>query len=117
MPGLFIAEGQAVSAEAEFDGVPKGSATHDFNLSTVTEAHFKETPAKLAVAAYGDDPPATTHAQTIKPACFDRPAMTASREVTRLFLRLHSNLPHRTIPADDVPEILLSLRLSFNKLF
>jgi hypothetical protein len=43
--------------------------------------------------------------------------MAASREVTRLFLRLHSNLPHRTVPADDVHRILLSLRLSFNKLF
>jgi hypothetical protein len=117
MPGLFIAEGEAVAAQTKFDGVAEGGATHDLNFSTVTEAHLKKPPAKLAIASNRDDPPATTHAQPIEPACFNRPAMAASREVTRLFLRLHSNLPHRTVPADDVHRILLSLRLSFNKLF
>jgi hypothetical protein len=85
VPGLFIAQGKVVAAEAELDWVTEWSAANDLNLGAVTEAHFEESAAEITVAAHREDKSAAADAELVQSAGIERTRVIASAEVARLF--------------------------------
>src|SRR5580658_6132963 len=83
VPGLFIAQGKVVAAEAELDWVTEWSAANDLNLGAVTEAHFEESAAEITVAAHREDKSAAADAELVQSAGIERTRVIASAEVAR----------------------------------
>jgi hypothetical protein len=65
MPGLLIAKGKVVAADAEFDGIAHGRAADYFDLGAIAKTHFEQAPAHLGVAANGKYMPATPDAELV----------------------------------------------------
>jgi hypothetical protein len=103
--GLLIAQREAISSQAEFDGIAQGRAADDFDLCSVTEAHFEQTAAQVRVAADGDDPAAATDAQAVQATGFDRAGMRTSGEVAR-FAEFGVHRPNPYFIGLNLPMIL-----------
>jgi hypothetical protein len=105
--GLFVAEGEAVTAKPEFNRIAKRCTTNDFDLRAVAESHLQKTTTQIGIAAHGNHGAATSNAQAIQSTRFKGTSVVATRSLT-------DGLGHEDSSPRDA-QILMSLRLSFNK--
>jgi hypothetical protein len=82
MPGLFFAEAQVISAEAEFNWIAHWCTSDDFNTGAIAEAHFKQTATKIRIAANANDAAVTSNPELVQGAGGRRTAVVATGEST-----------------------------------
>jgi hypothetical protein len=71
-----------VAAKAEFDRIAEGGSTDDFDVGTVTEAHFQQPATEFGVTTHGKDAAAATDAELVQPAGLGRAAVITRRKST-----------------------------------
>jgi hypothetical protein len=84
VPGLLVAQRQAVAAKPELDWIAQRRPADYLDVGAIAKSHLQEPAPKLDIAADVDNPPAATGAQAIQIARVDRPGMTAPGEVASL---------------------------------
>ncbi len=75
--GLLGSEGQAVSAEAELDGIAQRRPANHLDGDSVAEAHLKQSATDIGISGDGDDLSMAPDRQLVQ---------TARRRLTRLRL-------------------------------
>ena len=70
MSRLLFSQGQMIPAQTELNRIAQRRAADDLYVSTVAEAHFQQTPAKLYVAADGKDAASAADAELVEVARF-----------------------------------------------
>src|SRR5256885_12505474 len=68
VPGLLVAEAEAVPAQLELDRIPQRRAADHLHVRPVAETHLQQSSADFRIAADGDDAAAAADAKLIKVA-------------------------------------------------
>jgi hypothetical protein len=88
---LLIPQRQAVTPQAEFDGISERCSADYFDLGTIAEAHLEQTPFEFPVAANGHDLTGASDTQAVQLA--RRDTSVAARHVAFLVHDDPRNLP------------------------
>jgi hypothetical protein len=84
---LFFTQGKTIAAQPELNRVAQRRSPDHLYVSAAGEAHFQQAPAKIDIAADGDDAAAATDAKLIQPAGARAAAMPAG-EIAGLWLHV-----------------------------